>query len=156
MYNKIEIKSKGDFIMHFLNSLSSNNFLKVLLVFIVLDTIFGILRAIKQKRLNSNIGIDGVIRKVAMLISIIFFIIIDVITKFNIIGFLPNEAREFINIDSIGLAELFSILFIVYEFLSVIKNMIKCKLPIPKKLQKFLENILNKYTTELNEKENDK
>jgi hypothetical protein len=29
--------------------------------------------------------------------------------------------------------------------------MIKCKLPIPKKLQQFLESIFNKYTSELKE-----
>ena len=141
--------------MHFLNIISNNDFLKVLLIFIVLDTIFGILRAIKRRKLNSNIGIDGVIRKVGMILSIIFFILIDFITKFNVIGFLPSEVRKFINLETIGLNELFSILFIIYEFLSVLKNMIICKLPIPKKLQKFLENILNTYTTELNEKENE-
>ena len=43
--------------MFFENLLNSNGF-KILLVTICLDTIFGILRALKQKKLNSSIGID--------------------------------------------------------------------------------------------------
>lgn len=59
--------------MRYFDFLFNNNLLKVLAICIVLDTIFGILRAIKQKKVNSNIGIDGIIRKVGMLTSVIFF-----------------------------------------------------------------------------------
>lgn len=91
-----------------------------------------------------------------MLISIMFFMLIDKILELNLIGFIPNEAREFIKLERIGIAELFNFLFIVFEILSIFKNMIKCKLPIPKKLQNFLENIFNKFTTELEESEEKK
>ena len=128
--------------MRFFNLILESSFLKVLCVCIVLDTIFGILRAIREKKLNSNIGIDGSIRKVGMLTSIIFFMLIDTILELNLIGFIPNEVREFIKIESVGIADLFNLLFIVFEILSIMKNMIKCKLPIPKKLQKWLEDIL--------------
>ena len=125
---------------------------KVLLVLVVLDTIFGILRAIKEKKVNSNIGIDGCIRKVGMLLSIIFFIMIDLIVELNLIGFLPEAILEVLPIKQVGLSFLFTFLYIVFEFLSVLKNMIRCKLPIPKKFQKFLEDIFKRYTTELDEK----
>jgi phage-related holin len=59
-----------------------------------------------------------------------------------------------IEVKQIGIGVLFNLLFIVYEIISILKNMVKCKLPIPKKLQSFLEKILNEFTTEL--KENDK
>ena len=140
----------------FFNLILESSFLKVLCVCIVLDTIFGILRAIREKKLNSNIGIDGSIRKVGMLTSIIFFMLIDTILELNLIGFIPNEVREFIKIESVGIADLFNFLFIVFEILSIMKNMIKCKLPIPKKLQKWLEDIFNKFTTELKESEESK
>lgn len=62
-----------------------------------------------------------------------------------------------IEVKQIGIGVLFNILFIVYEIISILKNMVKCKLPIPKKLQSFLEKILNEFTTELKENdENDK
>ena len=63
----------------FIQSLLSNTTLKVLIIVIVLDTIFGILRAIKEKSLNSTIGIDGIIRKVGMLIAVTFLLAIDTI-----------------------------------------------------------------------------
>lgn len=88
-----------------------------------------------------------------MVISIIFFGLIDFILSINFIGFLPETLLEFINIKSIGISDLFSFLFIVFEILSIFKNMIKCKLPIPKKLQKWLEKILSEFTTELKESE---
>lgn len=140
--------------LHYFNYIMDNKFVKTLIIFIVLDTIFGILRAIRQKKINSSIGIDGIIRKVGMLISIFFFMAIDLLHHINLIGFVPEELRKAIGISEVGVAGLFNTLFIIFESLSVLKNMIKCKLPIPKKLQVFLENVLNKFTTELKEGEN--
>lgn len=137
--------------MRYFDFLFNNDLLKVLAICIVLDTIFGVLRAIKQKKINSNIGIDGIIRKVGMLTSVIFFALIDVILELNLIGFIPEEVRKAINLESVGIASLFNLLFIIFESLSILKNMIKCKLPIPKRLQKLLENIFNKFTEELKE-----
>lgn len=135
----------------FLNSLSNSNSIKVLLIVIILDTLFGILRAIREKKVNSAIGIDGIIRKGGMILSTFFFKLIDFILNINFIAFLPENAKQFLNVNSIGLAFLFIVLFIVFEFLSVLKNMIKCKMPIPKKLQSFLEKMLKEFTTELDE-----
>ena len=137
--------------MRYFDILVENNLLKVLAICIVLDTIFGILRAIKERKLNSNIGIDGTIRKAGMMISIIFFGLIDIILEVNLIGFIPEELRAYLHLESVGVGDLFNVLFIIFEILSIFKNMIKCKLPIPKKLQKFLEDIFNKFTTELTE-----
>ena len=112
--------------------------IKILMIVIVLDTIFGILRAIKEKVVNSSIGIDGIIRKIGMVIAIIFLIAIDVIISVNLIGFLPEDFRSFIHVERIGSSDLFMYLFIVFEILSILKNMILCKLPIPKSFQKKL------------------
>lgn len=134
----------------------NNRLLKVLVVMLALDTIFGILRAMREKKINSGIGIDGMIRKVGMIISIFFFILVDVILEINLIAFIPETVRSYIHIEEIGVAFLFNLLFIVFEALSVLKNMIRCKLPIPKKLQKWLEKILKEFTTEIKEGEKEK
>lgn len=131
-------------------------FVKVLVIVITLDTIFGILRAIRERKINSNIGIDGIIRKVGMLISIIFFYLIDYESGINLIGFIPKEVLEILPLKEIGIGILFNLLFVVFELLSIMKNMIKCKLPIPKSFQKFLEKILNQFTTELKENKDGK
>lgn len=139
--------------MQFFNILYESKELKVLLICVLLDTIFGVLRAIKQKKLNSNIGIDGLIRKFGMTISVVFFMLIDYIVKLNLIGFIPEDVRKAVGIEAVGISGLFLYLFIIYEALSILKNMILCKIPIPKKLQKVLKELFQKYTNEL-EKEN--
>lgn len=139
-------------IIPFLTNLISNNIFRVLLVTILMDVIFGVLRAIREHKTNSAIGIDGIIRKVGMLVSIVCIAVIDYIVNINFIGFVPDTVRQTINIDKIGLASVFNFLFIIFEFLSVLKNMVKCKLPIPKKIQTFLEKALKEYTDELDSK----
>lgn len=138
--------------MQFISYLLNNEAVKVLIIFIVLDTIFGILRAIREKSINSAIGIDGIIRKVGMLISILFLSLVDYITSINLIVFIPSQIREFVGIETIGISALFNLLFIIFEALSVLKNMVFCKLPIPKKLQQKLEEIFNQFTEEIKEK----
>ena len=138
--------------MQFFYILQDSKLLKVLLILVILDSIFGGLRAIRERKFNSNLGIDGLIRKFGMTISVIFFMLIDFILNINFIGFVPEEIRSFINFEDVGISVLFLVLFIIYESLSILKNMIKCKLPIPKKLQSTLEMMFQKYTTELNER----
>ena len=137
-------------------SLLNNDGMKVLNVVIVLDLILGILRAIREKTINSCIGIDGMIRKVGMLIVIVFLTIIDTIIHLDLIGFIPETIKETLKLGKVGISSLFNILFIIFEILSIFKNMILCKLPIPKKLQVYLENIMKEFTGEIKEKEGEK
>lgn len=134
-------------------SLLNNDGMKVLIVVIVLDLILGILRAIREKSINSCIGIDGMIRKVGMLIVIVFLTIIDTIIHLDLIGFIPETLRNSLKLGKVGISYLFNILFIIFEILSIFKNMILCKLPIPKKFQLFLENVMKEFTGEIKEKE---
>ena len=134
-------------------SLLNNDGMKVLIVVIVLDLILGILRAIREKSINSCIGIDGMIRKVGMLIVIVFLTIIDTIIHLDLIGFIPETIRETLKLGKVGISCLCNILFIIFEILSIFKNMILCKLPIPKKFQLFLENVMKEFTGEIKEKE---
>ena len=134
-----------------INDLTHNIFLEVLVLVICLDTLFGCGRAIKYKKWNSTVGIDGLIRKILMIISLIILMMIDYVINFDFIGFIPDEIKQFINI-KIGISSVFAILFILYEFTSVRKNMVKCGLTVPIKLKNKIEELLNKYTTELEDK----
>lgn len=137
--------------MDFINCLINNDGIKILMIVIVLDTIFGVLRAIREKEINSCIGIDGIIRKVGMLIAIFFLCLIDTIINLDLIGFIPEDIKNILSFGKVGIADLFMVLFIVFEILSIFKNMILCKLPIPKKLQNLLENIMKEFTGEIKE-----
>lgn len=129
--------------------LINNKYLTTLIIFIIFDVIFGVLRALRERKINSSIGIDGIIRKCGMMISIILCIIIDKIVNIDLIYFLPTEIKEYLFIDKAGVTFLFSTLYIVFEILSIMKNMYKCKLPIPKKLRELLEKILKEFTKEM-------
>ena len=128
---------------------------KLLLLIIVMDIAFGVIRAIKERKVNSTIGIDGMIRKVAMITAMLFLIGIDLLIPIDLIGFIPEPVKDYLNFDRVGIDSLFSILFITFESLSVLKNMIKCELPIPQKLQDFLEKIMTEYTDELKNNESE-
>lgn len=131
------------------NNLMKNNMFKVLIIVIVMDIVFGVLRAIREKKINSTVGIDGMIRKTGMLLSVIFTSMIDVVINLNLIGFIPEDIKGSLKLDYVGFNEMFTLLYIIFEFLSVSKNMVLCKLPIPSKWQKTLENFFKKFTGEL-------
>ena len=121
--------------------------LQLVIIAIITDTVFGMLRAIKDHDFNSCFGINGAIRTCAMILSIILLVIVDYITQFNLIGFLPEEVRRFFG-ESIGISGFFEILFLTYEVVSILKNMVLCGLPV-KKVWLYVKMFLSKYTDEL-------
>lgn len=141
-----------DFSFLFLKLLN-NQSMQILCIVIVLDLIFGILRAIRERKINSCIGIDGMIRKVGMLITIIILSLIDLLVNIDFIGFIPEQIKEILNLNVVGIADVFNILFVIFESLSILKNMVLCKMPIPVKFQKFLEKVLKEFTEEIKESE---
>ena len=136
-----------------LKEVISSDTLLYLIIFIVLDCFFGVLRSIKEHSFNSTMGINGIIRKVGMMIAIIFFLTIDEMREINFVNYLPDSLIEIISIKQIGIADFFNILYILFESNSILKNMYKCKLPIPKKLQDLLKKILKDFTSEIKEGE---
>lgn len=136
-----------------INLLSSNIFIKISLIAIVIDVFLGTLRAIKEKKFNSCIGIDGAIRKVAMIGCIAFLMLIDSTIQINVISWIPTNITELVGVTKIGLCEFFCILFTIYEAISIAKNAILCGLPFPKFIKTKLENILKKLTGELEKEE---
>lgn len=118
--------------------LSSNSFVKILLIAVALDTILGVLRAIKEHKFNSCVGIDGAIRKAGMLLSVCFLMATDVIMHINVLSMVPEEYVQLLGIDKMGICEFFSLLFILYELVSILKNMTLCGLPVPTKIKRWI------------------
>lgn len=132
-----------------LNLIANNKSIRVLAIFIVLDVIFGFLRSIKERKTNSTIGIDGIIRKTGMLITIVVAIVLDTMCKIDLIFFIPEDLKQALKINSCGITLLFNTLYIIFEILSILKNMKRCGIPFPKKLNSFLEKLLKEFTQEV-------
>lgn len=135
----------------FIELLKGSKGIKALIILTALDVFFGILRAIKDKDTNSTFGINGLIRKTGMLVSAIVLLLLDVVIDLNFIGFIPKEVLSYSPVEFVGISTFFSILFILFESLSVLKNMYKCGIPIPKKLQVLLKRLLKDFTSEIEE-----
>ena len=133
-------------IIRFFTATASNKIMEIVVICIVMDTIFGVLRAIKEKKFNSNFGINGAIRKVGMLISLV--LLVDSIIRLNLIGFIPAGARTYLPGQTVGTMEFFALLYIAYEIVSILKNMSLCGLPV-KKVWRKVKKALSKYTNEL-------
>lgn len=134
---------------NYISLVSNNLFVKIVIIAILLDTFLGALRALKERKFNSGIGIDGGIRKVAMLGCIAFLAALDMCFTFNLLFMLPQEWVGYLGITKLGLCEFFSLLFILYEAVSILKNMLLCGLPVPPKLKNKLESLLHTMTDEL-------
>lgn len=138
-------------IAEFLLKEVANPIFRMVALAVIFDTFMGVFRAIKERKFNSCVGIDGAIRKVGMIVSIIFLSVADRILSINLIGFIPSSLWTDLGIQTpavIGMAEFFSLLFIAYEVVSILKNMTLAGLPV-KKLWNAVKNFLEKYTEEL-------
>lgn len=129
-------------------TLALNTIVRLVVVAVVMDTIFGIGRAIREHKFNSSVGIDGAIRKIAMVVSIVFLGAVDALVHINLIAFIPEEVRNYLPTTTIGLAEFFGVLYLCYEVVSILKNMALCSLPV-KGVWKRVQAFLGRYTEEL-------
>lgn len=122
--------------------------IKLVIWSVVVDTFFGVIRAIKEHKFNSSFGIDGALRKISMLASMAFLLVLDQIVHLNLIGFIPEAIRAYLPVQSIGSAEFFGLLYIAYELVSILKNMTLCGLPV-KHIWEMIKKFLSQYTDEL-------
>lgn len=102
-----------------------DGFLYALVVFAVIDYITGVMCAISNKTLSSEVGFKGICRKV-----LIFFLVgIANILDVNIIG----------SGSVLRMAVIF--FYISNEGVSLLENAARLGLPIPKKIQMVLEQL---------------
>lgn len=129
----------------------NNKMIELVMLVVCADTLLGLLRAVKYRQFNSSVGIDGAIRKVAMITSVCILMVADCVIHVNLLAFMPEEYIQMLGIKKLGLCELFSLLFIIYECVSILKNMLLCGLPVPGRLKGWLEEFLENMTAELPE-----
>lgn len=135
-----------------LNYLHLHTTIIIVGVVVIFDTFLGFMRSIKEKKTNSAIGIDGMIRKASMMACIVFLVCLDFILDVNLIGWLPDQILQIfklINIQNIGISDVFSLLFIIFELLSILKNWSLMGLPMFKGVNDWINNFLETFTEEL-------
>ncbi len=113
----------GVFIGWFLGGF--DGFMYALLAFVVIDYLTGIMVAVLEKKLSSEIGFRGIFKKILIFILVGIGNIIDV----YIIG----------NGSAVRTAVIF--FYISNEGISIFENIGKIGLPIPEKLKRALEQI---------------
>ena len=97
---------------------------KILLIFIIIDYVTGILRAIYTKKLSSNIGAKGIIKKVGYIFIVILAALLDKIL--NSTGNIRNIVIY---------------MFIANEGISILENWSSMGIKIPKVLKDKFNNI---------------
>lgn len=128
--------------------LQGNVLVDLMLISIVMDMIFGSLRALREHRLNSSAGIDGAIRKVGMIVAIVCLSFVDSLIPFDLLHFVPRGIKELFNIKNLTIMELFALLFLLFETLSVLKNMAFAGLPV-RTIWEKVHNFLSQNTNEI-------
>lgn len=101
--------------------------LQSLLAFIIIDYITGICKAAYNKKLNSSIGLKGIIKKVGYLLIVSIAVILD-----RIAG------------NTGAIRTLVIYFFVANEGLSILENWGGMGLPLPPKLKEALEQLKNK------------
>lgn len=137
---------------NFINAMSSNPIVKLFLIFLLLDVLLGSMRAIKEKNWNSTVGINGMLRKAGMICSILCLALADMVVNLNLLAFIPETVLQAMNLQRVGLCEMFGIMFILYEATSILKNMAIIDMPVSKKLNKKIQELLKNMTSELDNK----
>lgn len=135
-----------------LSLIEAHSFFVLLLYAVLLDSVLGVLRAIKEHKFNSCVGIDGAIRKVAMILSVVFLMLVDSMVTINFLFMIPKEYVSYLGIEKLGICEVFCLLYIMYEAVSVLKNMTLCGLPVPTRIRQFIQKFLDNMTDELPQK----
>jgi toxin secretion/phage lysis holin len=137
---------------NFINDIGNNPIVRLFLIFLLLDVLLGSIRAIKERNWNSTVGINGMLRKAGMVCSILCLSLADGVMNFNLLGFIPETVLQAMNLQRAGLAEMFGVMFVLYEATSILKNMAIIDMPVSKKLNKKIQEWLKKMTSELDNK----
>jgi toxin secretion/phage lysis holin len=128
MKDKIQIifTAIGGYLGYILGGL--DGFLYALIIFVVIDYITGLMAAIVERKLSSEIGFRGIFKKVLIFLLVAVGNIIDN----NLIG----------TGGAVRTAVIF--FYISNEGISIIENSTRIGLPIPEKLKDVLEQLHNK------------
>lgn len=105
---------------------------KLALTFMVIDVFTGVLKAVKNKELNSTKAREGIYKKASFLLFIAF-------------GYLADYAMEYVNMGfNLPAATTICTLIIVTEAISVLENLGKINPDLVKLVAPFLSALNNK------------
>ncbi len=105
-----------------------DGFIYALITFVVIDYITGLMAAIVERKLSSEIGFKGIFKKVLIFLLVAVGSVIDK----NLIG----------TGSAVRTAVIF--FYISNEGISIIENAIRIGLPVPEKLRNVLEQLQDK------------
>ena len=109
-----------------------NGLFWALIAFMALDYITGVIVAIIEKRLSSEVGFRGLVKKFLILV----FVAVGHIADTYILGGTPAAMSAVM------------LFYIANEGISIIENAAALGLPVPKKLTNIMEQIKNKSESE--------
>jgi len=118
----------------------ADSFIYALIMFTVVDYIFGVLRAIAEKKLSSRIGAKGIVKKVGM---------------FLIVG-MAHLADVYLLGEGGALRTAIVFFYCSNEGISLVENANVIGLPVPKVLKDALEKIKSKSDEPDDKPKNDK
>lgn len=98
--------------------------LQILLTVIIIDYISGVCRAIYNKKLNSKVGLKGIVKKVGYLLIVMLAVILD-----RIMG------------NTGAIRTLVIYFFVANEGISILENWGDMGLPLPQKIFDVLEQL---------------
>ena len=117
-----------------------DGFLYALIAFVVVDYITGVMCAIVEKKLSSEIGAKGIVKKVAI---------------FLIIG-IAHLVDNYVLQTGAALRTAVIFFYMANECLSVLENSVGLGLPVPEKLREILEQLQDKSGKGNNQNESEK
>ena len=121
---KIGLSVVGGFLTRFLGGFDM--IIITLIIFVAMDYLTGVMKAIVNKELSSEIGFKGIFKKV------LIFFMVGIATQLDII--LPTD---------IGIRYIVIIFYIINEGLSIIENASLLGLKIPQKIKDTLSILKN-------------
>ena len=97
-----------------------------LIIFVVMDYLTGVMKAIIEKKLSSSVGFKGIFKKI-----LIFFLIVI-------------SVRIDLMLNDIGIRYVVIMFYLINEAISILENAGKMGLPLPPKLNEILESLKQK------------
>lgn len=122
---------KIDIIISFLGSILSfligkiDISIMILASFMIFDYLTGVIKAIKNKQLNSKIGFEGLLKKICIFIILIVANLLDLL--------LGN--------DNLMFRSIVIYFYISNEGISILENLCEINIPIPEKIKEILLSI---------------
>ena len=97
-----------------------------LIIFVVMDYLTGVMKAIIEKKLSSSVGFKGIFKK------ILIFFLIGISVRIDLL------------LNDIGIRYIVIMFYLINEAISILENAGKMGLPLPPKLNEILESLKQK------------